>query len=386
MRSDILHVDLDAFYASVELRRRPELAGTPLVVGGDGPRGVVLSCSYEARAAGVRNGMPSMRAKRLCPRAVFVPPDFRAYREASRAFREVLDAVTPVVEPVSLDEAFCDVSGAHRLYGSTADIAVSVRERVAARTGITCSVGAGPSKIVAKMASRACKPDGMLVVADVEAFLHPLDVAALWGVGAATAQALYAVGLRTVGDVAAAPRWLLDRAVGEASGEHLSSIANGIDRSPVTTGVAAKSVGAEETFAKDLSSDDAIHREILRLADRVASRLVAGGLTARTITLKLRYATFETKTRSKTLGTATDDVWTINATARDAYASVRRGRRPVRLVGVTATGLVRGPAPEQLTLEPRPRYAEAGRAITRARERFGSGAVTFGALLPTPDE
>lgn len=382
MRSaEIVHVDLDAFYASVERRRRPELAGAPLVVGGRGARGVVLSCSYEARASGVRNGMPGMRARRLCPGAVFVEPDFRAYRDASKAFRAVLESFSPVVEPLSLDEAFCDVSGAHALFGPTESIAARIRARVRDELGITCSVGGGPSKLVAKLASRACKPDGMLVVTDLEAFLSPMEVGELWGVGEATADTLRRVGLRTAGDIARTPRRVLQQAIGEQAGAALHDVANGVDDRPVTPDLDAKSVGAEETFESDLVSDDRIGAEILRLSDRVASRLVASGVTGRTVTLKIRLAGFETFTRSATLRTPTSDVWTIHRVASECYARFGRGRRHVRLVGVSVSGLTREGRAEQLSFERRPSYAEAEQAMARIRERFGHDAVGLARLL-----
>ncbi len=386
MRSDILHVDLDAFYASVERRRRPELTGRPLVVGGHAARGVVLSCSYEARAAGVRNGMPAARARRLCPATVFVPPDFAAYQEASGRFRAILDAFTPVVEPISLDEAFCDVAGAHRLYGSSGQIGAAIRERVRSELDLVCSVGGGPSKLVAKVASRHCKPDGLLIVDDPVAFLHPLSVSELWGVGQATADALGRLGIRTIADLAATPASVLRGAIGASAGRSLHDLAHGIDERPVTPAVRAKSVGAEETFDRDLTSEDAIGAEILRLADRVASRLVAQKLTGRTVTLKIRLASFATHTRSRTLSTPTSDVWTIHAAAREAYAAFRRGRQSVRLLGVTVSGFTDGPVTEQLSFDSGPSYAKAEEALEGVRRRFGSEAVRLARLIdPSPD-
>ena len=381
MRSDILHVDLDAFYASVERMRRPDLEGQPLVVGGRGPRGVVLSCSYEARAVGVRNGMPGTRARRMCPDAVFVPPDFEAYTEASKAFRAILDDVTPAVEPMSLDEAFCDVSGAHVLFGSSAEIGALVRRRVSDELDLICSVGGGPTKLVAKLASRACKPDGMLIVEDPEAFLHPLPIEELWGVGEATATVLRRLGVRTVGELASTPEWVLTQALGPQLGAHLLALAGNRDERRVEPQVDAKSVGAEETFDRDLASEDRIEAEILRLADRVAYRLAKAEMSGRTITLKVRLSDFATHTRSRTLRRPTSDVWTIYSAARESYRGFRRGRQRVRLLGVSASGLVSGPVPEQLTLDRRPSYTQAERAVVSVRKRFGRDAVSLARLI-----
>ena len=380
---DILHVDLDCFYVSVERRHDPALANAPVVVGGDGRRGVVLSCSYETRSKGVRNGMPSMRAKRLCPQAVFVAPNFERYTEASKGFRDVLNSFTPHVQTISLDEAFCDVSGAHRLYGPTAEIAEAIRTRVHDELSLTASVGGGSTKLVAKVASRTCKPDGVLLVGDAVAFLHPLQIEELWGVGDITASKLRAIGIATIGDLARMPKSILKRAVGDASASHLHAVAWGRDPSPVTGGrVDNKSVGAEETFERDLDDDDEIAGELLRLADRVAARLTDAGMRARTFTVKIRVADFQTFTRSATIREPTSDAWTIFATARDAYGAFKRGRRSLRLLGVSASQITKGAMPQQLTLDPGPRYAEAEEAMSKVRKRFGKGALKFAKLLP----
>lgn len=384
MRSDVLHVDLDAFYASVERRRRPELAGRPLVVGGRGPRGVVLSCSYEARASGVRNGMPSMRARRLCPDTVFVAPDFGAYREASTAFRQILDGFTPTIEPLSLDEVFCDVTGAHRMYGDSLEIAQRIRERVSSELALPCSVGGGPSKLIAKLASRAAKPDGALVVDDPIGFLHPLPVSELWGVGETTAASLRGLGIRTVEDLAATPRWILKRTLGDAAGAELHELAHGIDARPVTPRPEPKSVGAEKTFDDDLASEDRIVGELLRLADRVASRLDAQSLAGRTVTVKVRLGDFTTRTRARTLSVPASDVWTVHRAAREAYEGSTRGRDRVRLLGISVSGLTAGSVPEQLSFDPTPPYTQAGKALSEVRRRFGEEAVGFARFLGDP--
>jgi len=382
---DILHVDLDAFYVSVERRERPELRGVPVIVGGAGGRGVVLSCSYEARAKGVRNGMPSARARRLCRDAIFVSPNFEPYTSASKRFRALLESFTPRVEPISLDEAFCDVSKAHRLYGSSEEIAERIRTRVREELDLVCSVGGGPTKLVAKIASRVCKPDGVLVVDDPVGFLHPRPVSDLWGVGEVTAGVLRRLGISTIRDLAEMPKGVLREAVGAAGAAHLHAVAWGRDPSPVELRSDAKSVGAEETFGSDIDDEDAIGAELLRLSDRVASRLVKGKLRARTITMKIRLAGFDTYTRSTTLPTATDDVWTIYRTAQAAYGRFRRGRRAVRLLGVSGSGLVTGPVAQQLSFEGRPRFAEAEAAVERVRRRWGKEALRLARLLPKRD-
>jgi DNA polymerase-4 len=380
--ADILHVDLDAFYVSVERRRDPELRGRPVIVGGAGGRGVVLSCSYEARAKGVRNGIPSARARRLCPDAVFVPPEFKEYTSASKRFRALLETFTPKVEPISLDEAFCDVTGAHRMYGSSEEIADRMRAVVKGELDLVCSIGGGSTKLVSKVASRACKPDGVFIVDDPVAFLHPLPIEDLWGVGEATAAVLRPLGISTIGELAHMPVGVLRAAVGPASSRHLHAVAWGRDPSPVASRDDARSVGAEETFETDLDTDDALEAELLRLSDRVASRLVKAGVRARTITVKLRLADFKTHTRSATLKVPTDDVWTIFATAQESYRGFRRGKRALRLLGVTASHLVSGPVSEQLSFGRKPAYAEAEKAMARVRKRFGDAAVRLARLVP----
>ena len=381
MTTDILHVDLDCFYVSVERRKDRNLLGLPVIVGGAGGRGVVLSCSYEARAKGVRNGMPSARARRLCRDALFVPPDFGSYTEASKGFRDLLYSFTPKVETISLDEAFCDVSGAHTLYGSSEEIASAIRVRVRDDLDLAASVGGGPTKLVAKVASRTCKPDGVLLVDDPIAFLHPLPIEELWGVGEVTANSLRRLGITTIGDLARFPKGVLRKTAGDASSRHLHAVAWGRDPSPVGSRARSKSVGAEETFERDIDDADELAAELLRLSDRVASRLVDTDTRARTITVKIRLADFETYTRSATLRSPSSDAWTIFQTARTAFEAFRRGRRSVRLLGVTGSGLVRGPVPEQLSLEPKPRYAEAEAALAKVRKRFGRGALRFARLI-----
>ena len=381
----VLHVDMDAFYASIEVRDRPELAGQPVVVGGDGNRGVVLSATYAARAFGVRSAMPVMRARRLCPRAIFVPPRFRAYVAASREVMAIFGSVTPVVEPLSLDEAFLDVSGALRLLGSPATIGARVKALVAEQQGITCSVGIAPTKFVAKIASAHCKPDGLLVVpvTGVLDFLHPLPVSALWGVGERTGEVLARLGLRTVADIAHTPLSALERELGVAHGSHLAALAWGRDERRVTPVIPDKSIGAEETFDTDVADPERIRRELLRLSGRTANGLRSGGYVARTISVKLRLANFKTMTRSRTLAHPTDVAREIYATACSLFAAAGLDGARLRLVGVRASGLVPvASAVVQPTLDDPPvGWREAEQVVDQIARRFGAGAVRPAALV-----
>jgi DNA polymerase-4 len=378
----ILHVDLDAFYASVEVLKDPSLAGRPVVVGGAGPRGVVMSASYEARAFGIRNAMPAVRARRLCPEAVFLPPDFEAYRAHSNRFREVLLAVTPLVEPIALDEAFLDVSGAVLLFGEPPEIAARIRREVAAEVGVRCSVGVGPSKLVAKLASKRAKPDGLLVVraAEVPSFLEPLPVRALWGVGERTAEVLARLGVRTLGELARTPLEVLGRALGEQHARDLRELALGHDERPVTPYEPPRSISHEETFDVDLDDAEDLLRELLALSHRVAARLRKEGYRARTVSLKVRLANFTTLTRSRTLSAPTDVGAEIQAVVAELYRGLPGARRRVRLLGVAATGLV--PAgEEQLALLRSERWGDVERAMDRIERRFGRGSAVPASLL-----
>jgi DNA polymerase-4 len=359
-------------------------------VGGTSGRGVVLSASYQARAFGVRSAMPVGRAQRMCPRAVFVAPRHRLYAAVSKEVMAIFGTITPVVEPLALDEAFLDVSGALRRLGPPAVIARSIRAQVASQQRITCSVGVAPTKFVAKIASARCKPDGLLAVprADVLDFLHALPVSALWGVGERTGEALSRLGLRTVADIAHTPLATLQRELGEAHGSHLAALAWGRDERRVTPNPAEKSIGAEETFATDIGDPEQIRRELLKLSGRTAHSLRAGGYAARTVTVKLRLASFKTMTRSRTLGYPTDVAREIYATACALYesAGLDHGAR-LRLVGVRASGLVPAAgANAQLTFDDRPvGWRAAERAVDEIASRFGSRAVRPAALVEDPD-
>lgn len=382
----ILHVDMDAFYASVELRDRPELASRPVIVGHTGGRGVVLSANYVARRFGVRSAMPVGRAARLCPQAIFIAPRHDQYAAVSREVMAIFRAITPAVEPLSLDEAFLDVSGAVRRLGRPVEIGASIRRQVSDQLQITCSVGVAPTKFVAKLASVHCKPDGLLVIPvdRVLEFLHPLPVSALWGVGERTAGVLARLGLRTVADLAHAPVTALEPELGRATAEHLSALAWGRDERAVVPRAREKSVGAEETFGADVADPEIIRRELLRLAGRTARALRSSGLVARTVSVKLRRADFRTITRSRTLREPTDVAQQIYAVACELYAAagVRPGER-LRLVGVRATGLTTASGlGTQLRLGERPdAWRAAEGAMDQITSRFGDGALAPAALV-----
>jgi DNA polymerase-4 len=376
---------MDAFYASVSLLEHPELRGTPVIVGGSGSRGVVLSATYEARAFGVHSAMPMMRARRLCPQATVVAPNHAAYARVSSGVMEVFRAITPLVEPISLDEAFLDVSGAARRLGGPARIGEQIRATVEDEQGITCSVGIASTKFVAKLASARCKPDGLLVVPadEVVGFLHPLPVGALWGVGGKTEETLHRLGLHTVGDLAGTPIATLQRALGPAAGAHLSALAWGRDERRVVPHEPDKSIGAEETFATDVDDPAVIARELLRLSERTAARLRASGQVGRTVSIKIRFADFTTITRARTLPEATDVGRTVYATALGLYEALGLQRARLRLVGVRVEGIAdAAEQSRQLLLGERETgWREAELAVDRAARRFGAGAVRPATLV-----
>ncbi len=385
----ILHVDMDAFYASVMTRDRPDLQGRPVIVGG-GHRGVVLSADYLARRSGVRSAMPMTRARRLCPAATVVAPDYAAFTAVSRSVMETFRQVTPSVEALSMDEAFLDVHGAVRRLGPPGDIAESIRARVADEQGITCSVGVAATVGVAKIASRMAKPDGVLVVPAPEttAFLHPLPVEELWGVGEKTAEQLHRLGLMTVGAVAHTPLATLQRAVGPAMGRQLRQLAWGDDRRVVTPRRGAdeepeRSIGADETFGRDTDDPEVVMCELLRLSAKVGNRLRIAQVAGRTVTVKVRFADFTTITRSRTLPEATDVTREIHGTAAGLFRALGLQRARIRLVGVRVEGLVpRTSVYRQLVLGARDQgWAEADQAVDRAVSRFGSAAVQPATLL-----
>jgi DNA polymerase IV len=384
----ILHVDMDAFYASVEVLADPSLAGKPLVVGGTGDRGVVASASYEARAYGISSAMPAARARRLCPGAVFVPGRYPLYAAYSRRLHEIFQSVTPLVEGIALDEAFLDVTGALRLFGTGAEIGTAIRARVRAETGLTASVGVASNKLLAKLASDDAKPDGMLVVEPGTelAFLHPHPVRRLWGVGPATMARLERFGVETIGDLALLPEATLVDALGRAHGAQLHALASGRDDRPVEADRETKSIGQEETFPRDVSDRDVLRREILRMADRVGTRLREHHLAGRTVTIKVRFPDFRTITRSSTVDdpfAGSPEIARLAAALLDKV-DVSGG---IRLLGVTMSNLTNS-AVLQGSLFEEPGEADTGvqSAIDAVRARFGSNALGRAATVDPPND
>ena len=385
----ILHVDMDAFYASASLLSRPELLGTPVIIGGGGNRGVVLSATYEARAFGVAAAMPMARARRLCPQATVVQPDYARYERISRAVMALFTSITPVVEPLSMDEAFLDVAGSRRRLGSPTAIAQHIRDTIADEQGITCSVGIASTKFIAKLASGLAKPDGLLLVpeAEVVGFLHQLPTGALWGVGERTEEALGQLGLRTVADIAHTPVDTLRRALGDNAGASLHALAWGRDTRTVVPTRRERSIGSDETFAHDIDDAAVIHRHLLKLSDRTAARVRAAGMVGRTITIRVRFADFTTITRSRTLRDPTDVSREVYAVARTLFDNLGLQRARLRLVGVRMEGLIdSAKAPIQGLLDaPEHGWREADRAVDRASARFGAGAVRPASLVEGAD-
>ncbi len=388
----ILHVDMDAFYASVEQLRRPELRGQPVIVGAPGARGVVAAASYEARVYGIHSAMPSTQAQRLCPHAVFVPGDHDHYGEVSTRIMAIFSSFTPLVEPISLDEAFLDVSGARRLHGDGPSIGAKIRAAVLAGEGLTCSVGVAPSKFVAKLASEAAKPKvgrrgpepglGVKVVSaeEVLGFLRPLPVQALWGVGPKTLEKLQRIGIDTIADLADTDERSTLAALGVAVGAHLRRLSVGLDERDVVPRQKAKSIGHEETFARDHHRLDTLQRELVRLGDSVADRLRRSGLAGRTVTIKVRFGDFRTITRSVTLPSAIDTGHDVlrAASALLGHIDPTPG---VRLLGVHVSQLAERSA-RQLTFEDveAPSWDDATGAVDAIRARYGHDAIVPASL------
>lgn len=373
----ILHVDMDSFFVEVERLDDPALVGRPVAVGGGGPRGVIASASYEARAYGVHSAQPTSIALRQCPDLIVVPPDHSRYSDMSVRVFSVFHDVTPLVEGLSLDEAFMDVSGLRLHFDSPVDVAHTVRRLVRSETGLPASVGIASVKFIAKLASARAKPDGILQVLRSEqlAFLHDLEAGALWGVGPATLAALARLGVETVGDIAATPLPALVAAVGPTAGRQLHELARGRDPRVVVPDAAAKSISVEETYDFDLVDQDVIETALLSHAQRLSGRLRRAGLRARTITLKIRYADFQTLNRSVTIDAGVDGSRLLYATATELLTAVDLDR-PVRLLGLGGSSFVESSEPAQLGLESDSGWDRVEDAVASIRSRFGDGAVT----------
>jgi len=382
VQATILHVDMDAFYASVAELDNPQYKGKALVVGA-GVRGVVLSANYEARKFGIRAAMPVGRAKRMAPHAIFIAPEHHRYAEISERVMAIFNSFTPLVEPISLDEAFLDVTGSQKLFGDGREIAAKIRAQVAQEEGITCSVGIAQSKFIAKLASQHCKPDGMLEIKSdrILEFLHPLPVRALWGVGPKTAESLDRLGLHTVADIANTPRSTLIRALGDATGESLYELAWGRDYRNVIPDEPEKSIGNEETFARDIDSPEEILAQFLRMSEKATARLRERGLFAKTVTMKIKFADFTTLSRAKTLPIGIDGTHETYEIVKKLYLALNNEGARIRLVGVSLSNLLEE-APVQLELGARERgWRDADTAIDKAKARFGRGSVRPGRLI-----
>ncbi|GAA4766143.1 DNA polymerase IV [Microbacterium gilvum] len=378
----ILHVDMDAFYAAVEVLDDPSLARKPIIIGAPDGRSVVSSASYEARRFGVRSAMPVSQAIRLCPHALIVPPHFDRYRAVSAQVMDIFRSITPLVEQLSIDEAFLDVGGARRLWGPPGAIARMIRQRVRAEAGITCSVGAAATKHVAKMASTLSKPDGLLIVpaARTLEFLEPRSVRAIWGVGPRAAEGLESRGIRTIGDVRRTPAEVLERALGRASAERVAALARGEDPRRIETQRVEKSISHEETFHDDVSDAGLLRAEMLRLADRVAVRLRRGGLEAGGVSIKVRFSDFTTLTRSQTLGEPSASGQRIGEVARELLAAVEL-RQAVRLIGVRADRLGAAGGGALALWDDDEDWKRVEGTLDDAVARFGDGVVTRAAFL-----
>lgn len=389
-RTTILHLDMDAFFAAVELQRHPHLVGTEMMVAGTGPRGVVLSASYEARRSGIRSGMPTSRARMLCPRIAVVSPDHERYHEVSRRLMAFFDDVSPVVEPLSVDEAFVDLAGTRRSAGRPVHIAERLRARIREELGLTATVGLAATKFMAKLASGLAKPDGLLVVPpqQTRALLDPLPLRSLWGVGPKTAVTLENLGFTTVGEIARTDRGKLARALGTALGHKLHDLANGLDDRAVEPERAEASIGAEETFATDVSDRRVQDRVLLGLAERTARRARAAGWKGRVVAIKVRFEDFSTVGRSVTLPEPTDLATELHQVARSLLDRLQVTGRPIRLLGVRLESLEpAGSTSGQLAFdaEPdRPGWSEVEGTLDRVTAKFGQAALRRATLLPAP--
>jgi DNA polymerase-4 len=385
MRREIIHLDMDAFYASVELLRYPELQGQPVVIGSR-ERGVVTSASYEARKFGVHSAQPVATAMRLCPRGVFLPVRMSRYQEVSETVFEIFHRFTPLVEPLSIDEAFLDVTGSHRLFGNAETVARKIKGLVREEVGLTVSAGIASTKFVAKIASDLGKPDGLVCVAheETKAFLDPLPITRLWGVGRVTFRTMKRLGVATIGDLSRIPAERLRTAFGK-HGEQLHLLSRGIDPRAVEPERPVKSIGREETFSEDLIERADLDRELLSLATRVARRVRRHGLAGRNVTLKVKYSDFRLVTRSATLDAPTNDATRLYRTCTRLLERTKAGTRPVRLLGIYLSGLSSGPPPGQMSLledeEDLRKQQRLHEALDELVDRFGEDAVVPGMLL-----
>ena len=382
----IIHLDMDAFYPAVEVLDNPELKGKPVIVGGSRTRGVVSSASYEARKFGVHSAQPMVTAMRLCPSAIVIPVRMSRYKEVSELVFEVFDLFTPLVEPLSIDEAFLDVTASSRLFGSPIEIAATIKRMVVEKTGLTISAGVAPSKFVAKIASDMEKPDGLTVVqADkVREFLDPLPIEKMWGVGKVTRQALAGLRIRTFRDLSRMPVEVLEKKFGK-HGVHMHRLSMGIDGRDVVTDHEIKSIGHEDTFSEDILRLDLAKKELLSLANRVARRMRRHGVEGKTITLKVKYHDFTRITRSVTRHKYTNDSADIYSNICGLLEKTAVGKRPVRLLGISLSNLADIDSRRQLSLfgncESDARRKELNRTLDSVFDKFGSKGIRPGSLI-----
>lgn len=384
----ILHVDMDAFYASVAEKDNPKLKGKAVVVGA-GRRGVVSAANYEARKFGIRAAMPVYKAKALAPHAIFISPDMARYEEVSRSVMSIFHDITPLVEPISLDEAFLDVTGARRLLGDGQTIAKLIRARVEQKEGITCSVGIAHNKFIAKIASNQCKPNGLLEIDPerVLEFLHPLAAKEIWGVGPKTNEQLAKMGLQTVGDIANTPRSTLIRVLGQASGGSLYELAWGRDYRDVEIEHIEKSISSSETFDQDLDSQEEILKEFLRLTERSVERMREKGFAAGTISIKVRFTDFKTISRSKTVDLPITGTQEIFEVVKNLYLALNLENVLIRLVGVSLDSLVEDEEINQMVLGQRSSgWQQADKAVDRIKNKFGSASLRPARLVEDHEE
>ena len=384
----ILHVDMDAFYASVAEKDNPKLKGKAVVVGA-GRRGVVSAANYEARKFGIRAAMPVYKAKALAPHAIFISPDMARYEEVSRSVMSIFHDITPLVEPISLDEAFLDVTGARRLLGDGQTIAKLIRARVEQKEGITCSVGIAHNKFIAKIASNQCKPNGLLEIdpEKVLEFLHPLAAKEIWGVGPKTNEQLAKMGLQTVGDIANTPRSTLIRVLGQASGSSLYELAWGRDYRDVEIEHIEKSISSSETFDQDLDSHEEILKEFLRLTERSVERMREKGFAAGTISIKVRFTDFKTISRSKTVDLPITGTQEIFEVVKNLYLALNLEDVLIRLIGVSLDSLVEDEEINQMVLGQRTSgWQQADKAVDRIKNKFGSASLRPARLVEDHEE